>query len=41
MDDPFDLDRFLNAQASVFPQVLAELAPVKNAATGSGSSFPR
>ncbi len=26
MEDPFDLDRFLNAQAGVFPQVLAELA---------------
>jgi uncharacterized protein (DUF1810 family) len=25
MDDPFDLGRFLNAQAGVFPQVLAEL----------------
>ena len=26
MEDPFDLDRFLNAQAGVFPQVLAELS---------------
>ena len=25
MPDPFDLDRFLNAQAGVYPQVLAEL----------------
>jgi uncharacterized protein (DUF1810 family) len=25
MEDPFDLDRFLSAQAGVFPQVLAEL----------------
>lgn len=25
MADPFDLDRFLNAQAGVYPQVLAEL----------------
>jgi len=25
MDDPFDLDRFLNAQASVYGQVLTEL----------------
>ena len=25
MEDPFDLARFLNAQAGVFPQVLAEL----------------
>jgi len=25
MEDPFDLTRFLNAQAGVFPQVLAEL----------------
>jgi uncharacterized protein (DUF1810 family) len=25
MDDPFNLDRFLNAQAGVFPQVLDEL----------------
>jgi uncharacterized protein (DUF1810 family) len=25
MEDPFDLDRFLSAQAAVFPQVLAEL----------------
>lgn len=25
MEDPFDLGRFLNAQAAVFPQVLAEL----------------
>jgi uncharacterized protein (DUF1810 family) len=25
MDDPFDLARFLNAQAGVYPQVLAEL----------------
>ena len=25
MDDPFNLGRFLNAQASVYPQVLAEL----------------
>ena len=25
MDDPFNLDRFLAAQASVLPQVLAEL----------------
>ena len=25
MTDPFDLDRFLNAQAGVYPQVLAEL----------------
>ena len=26
MDDPFDLARFLSAQAGVYPQVLAELA---------------
>ena len=25
MEDPFDLDRFLNAQAGVYPQVLVEL----------------
>jgi len=25
MEDPFDLARFLNAQAGIFPQVLAEL----------------
>lgn len=25
MSDPFDLDRFLNAQSGVYPQVLAEL----------------
>lgn len=25
MEDPFDLDRFLSAQAGVYPQVLAEL----------------
>ena len=26
MNDPFDLDRFLSAQAGVYPQVLAELS---------------
>lgn len=25
MDDPFNLDRFLNAQAGIFPQVVTEL----------------
>jgi uncharacterized protein (DUF1810 family) len=25
MEDPFDLDRFVNAQAAMYPQVLAEL----------------
>ena len=40
MTDPFDLQRFLDAQSSVYPLVLDDSVAVGSKATGCGSSFP-
>ena len=38
MTDPFDLQRFLDAQAPIYARVVAEFAAVRSKVTGCGSS---
>ena len=40
MTDPFDLQRFIDAQEPVYQRVLAELRGVRSKVTGCGSFFP-
>ena len=41
MSDSFDLQRFVDAQASIYRQVVEELSRDENRHTGCGSSFGR
>jgi uncharacterized protein (DUF1810 family) len=41
MDDPFDLQRFVDAQAGVYPQVCAELAAGRKASHWMWFVFPQ
>ena len=40
MSDSFDLQRFVDAQAAIYPRVIEELLRDENRHTGCGSFFP-